>query len=274
MLDAGTRRQIVVLFVRCAASDRSSMAGFLNRHSAFDNVCLEMVRALIFPKPQRSATIYTAVQTNRLANIWITEFHISFYRILPQGSKDIDSAGSKNFVRCRVDPTLVVPQTTSVLVKGTRGFRILGDMYDRSWTCWILSRVPGKSEPCSREEHSSLSDRRRQENLSRWHVDSLLEGDTSWQSWLSGKDGFHAQRRVLELRLFEKMASEAYESTDEILRQVDSLRHDVSQSYTSRTSVEMLITIRRPNYPTAEPTSPLSSSANLFLACTKRSPSF
>jgi hypothetical protein len=231
------------------------MAGFLNRHSAFDNVCLEMVRALIFPKPQRSATIYTAVQTNRLANIWITEFHISFYRILPQGSKDIDSAGSKNFVRCRVDPTLVVPQTTSVLVKGTRGFRILGDMYDRSWTCWILSRVPGKSEPCSRE-------------------DLLLGGDTSWQSWLSGKDGFHAQRRVLELRLFEKMASEAYESTDEILRQVDSLRHDVSQSYTSRTSVEMLITIRRPNYPTAEPTSPLSSSANLFLACTKRSPSF
>lgn len=217
------------------------MAGFLNRHSAFDNVFLEMVRALIFPKPQRSATIYTAVQTNRLANIWITEFHISFYRILPQDSKDIDSAGSKNFVMCEVDQTLVVPQTPSVLVKATRGFRILGDMYDRSWTCWILSRVPG---------------------------------DTSWQSWLSGKDGFHAQRRVLELRLFEKMAKEAYENTDKILKLVDSLRHDVSQSYTSRASVEMLTTIRRPNYPTAEPTSPLSSLASLFLTCTKRSPSF
>jgi len=80
---------------------------------------------------------------------------------------------------------------------------------------------------------------------------------------------------VLELRLFEKMAKEAYKSTEEILNQVDSLlRQDVSQIHVNGALAEMLIISRYPNLPKTTRISPLLSSTRPILISTARSPAF
>jgi hypothetical protein len=88
-------------------------------------------------------------------------------------------------------------------VKGTRSFRIVGDMYDRSWTCWCLSSIP-EIEP-----------------LCGW-----VKNDDD-ESKLTA-DGFHKQRRVLEHRLFQATINKVYSNNDSILTELDKkLPHDV-----------------------------------------------
>src|ERR1700753_709692 len=90
------------------------------------------------------------VQTNRLANLWTTEFHITFYKC---HSGQFDEPEKDRFVRCPVEMTLKSKLASLTLVKVTQGFRMVGDMYDRVWTSWILSRVPGaKALPSTRLE--------------------------------------------------------------------------------------------------------------------------
>jgi hypothetical protein len=49
MLDAGTIEAILVLYIRCPASEKSSMAGFLGHHAKFSNAASEMVRSFHIP---------------------------------------------------------------------------------------------------------------------------------------------------------------------------------------------------------------------------------
>jgi hypothetical protein len=146
-------------------------------------------------------------------------------------------------VNCPVELTLHVPLASYALVKATQGFRMVGDMFDRSWTCWVLSRVPQKTRRSSASDGSSLAEDSSTELAPSRMSESTETDYPSWHHWLSkGKDGFHAQRRVLELRLFAKMAKEASESTDEILSLVGSyLRHEVSRSHVSRALEKILI---------------------------------
>jgi len=223
--------------------------------------------------PHSAITHTDHVQTSRFANLWITEFHISFYIIIsPLDNIEIDSDNHGKFVKCSVDMTLHMPRFSRPLVKVTHGFRIVGDMYDRSWTCWILSRVPGTTWHTSSPPDELLLLDDSQDGSS----DSYGSPDSSWHHWLSkSKDGFHAQRKVLELRLFEKMAKEAYKSTEEILNQVDSLlRQDVSQIHVNGALAEMLIISRYPNLPKTTRISPLLSSTRPILISTARSPAF
>jgi len=234
--------------------------------------CFRDGRVYSFSGLPHSAIAYTDhIQTSRLANLWITEFHISFYSISPLDSIEMDSDNRDKFVKCSIDMTLHMPRFSLPLMKVTHSFRIVGGMFDRFWTCWILSRVPGTTWHVSPADELSLSD-----DSEDGSSNSDGSPDSSWHQWLSkSKDGFHAQRKVLELRLFEKMAKEAYKSTEEILNQVDSLlRQDVSQSHVHGALAEMLIISRYPNLPKTTPISLLLSSTRPILISTVRSPTF
>ncbi|OAP60362.1 hypothetical protein AYL99_05364 [Fonsecaea erecta] len=198
MLYSPTNYSVLVVYARCPPSEQSSIARFIKRHAKFSNMASKA--------------------TSRLANLWTTELHISFFKIF---SREITLDNQEaEFVNLSSNYRLDGPSKSHFLCRATRSFRTVGDMYDRSWTCWVLSAVP---------EEKTDSD----EEVSPWEYssddDSAGGKKLPWNKWMSiANDEFHHQRTVLEIRLFEKIAKEALASTKAVLHTVDEyLNHQV-----------------------------------------------
>ncbi|KIW33229.1 hypothetical protein, variant [Cladophialophora immunda] len=220
MLHSATIGSAWVLYKRCPSSERNLMAHFLRRHANFSNL--------------------TSKRTSRLANVWTTELHISFYEPYVQTADSLDASERALFVELKPELELKSSSRVSAFVKATVGFRIVGDMYDRSWTCWILAATPESIRRASAFTEEFKDD----------SGDEELTGSNHRQSWLpwiwTSNDGFHQQRRVLEILLFVKIAKEAFTSTNAILEDVDKyLRDEVNRFPPGSTNSSFILASQR-----------------------------
>lgn len=121
-------------------------------------------------------------------NTWETEFHLSFYQLFNESltNRDIiQDSSSANF------PEIGGKK----LGRAAMGFRFIGDFFDRYWTCLAVENHPAKLPNYPTSPTASKS----------------LQGLASY-SW--------AQRKVLELVLFDRMLEGITASTKEILDEI------------------------------------------------------
>ncbi|KIW71990.1 hypothetical protein PV04_00214 [Phialophora macrospora] len=219
MLHSATIGSAWVLYKRCPPSERNLMAQFLHRHASFSNL--------------------TSKRTSRLANLWTTELHISFYESYAQPAGSMGASGRALFVEFQPEELkLQTSSRVSTFVKVTVGFQIVGDMYDRSWTCWILAATPELIRRASATEE--LEDDSGDEEPTGNHR-------YPWLKWIvESNDGFHPQRRVLEILLFVKIAKEAFTSTNAILEDIDKyLRDEVNRFPPGSTNSSFILASQR-----------------------------
>ncbi|KAL9105665.1 MAG: hypothetical protein Q9227_009214 [Pyrenula ochraceoflavens] len=121
------------------------------------------------------------------SNLWETELHCSFYQLVRDENEaktpDLPSLRSMKSMRCS---HLRAESGLCQISEAAIGFRIIGDFFDRYWTCHIIENFSG----C------------RNQNLAR----VLYFDHEHWQ-----------QRKVLELILFERILSKVRASTNDII---------------------------------------------------------
>lgn len=168
------------------------MSGFLARH--------------------KSREVFFRDDTHPSVNVWATELHFGFYRLIPaKESTDESEYEGPEYVGARQlmiqdDLLPVFPgDRTSRVVKATIGFRFVGDLHDRYWTCHVLSHLPGNN---GRE--------------GRWLLD-----ETSFnlkKSQREDKNSYqHSQRKILEARLFDIAAAKMVQDTKSILAKISRI---------------------------------------------------
>ncbi|KIV93221.1 hypothetical protein, variant [Exophiala mesophila] len=213
ILPSPTKCSLLLVYAHCPISEQSSMARFLDRHEKFSNVATKV--------------------TSRLANMWMTELHLSFLKLLPLSESDQEDTSGNKFVQHPLIHRLNGQSKAHFLYRATRSFRTVGDMYDKSWTCWILCANPGETGS-SQSNHG--------------HFPSHPEGP--WGEWINPvleKTEFHSQRKVFEIRLFTKFAKQALANTDEALRTVDEYMKDQVVNFPAGMSTSSFVTGNKRN---------------------------
>ncbi|CAH0040015.1 unnamed protein product [Clonostachys solani] len=184
--DRGTA---LACFMSNPAFRRDIINGYFDRHSQYEKFFSETV--------------------DRLSNIWMTEFHLSFHRLLRPG--ELKDAGIPE----RREETLPGRKKKQI-VKCSIGFYFTGDFFDKHWTCYLVQYPKMEAGsllvPCS-------------------HFD--LDRGRLW-----------SQRKILELRLFDRIMTKLLEGATEIYKEIASefgFRNDVftisitdSEDYFSR----------------------------------------
>jgi hypothetical protein len=124
--------------------------------------------------------------TTMTKNIWESEFHLSFFQIVMGKSQAASGIPT-------VESEIELPgKSDKKLTRAAMGFRIFGDFFDRYWTCHYIEHLP-----------SSLSSKNESLDL------NPTEKTRSW-----------SQRKVLALRLVNRMLTKVTQSTHEILDEI------------------------------------------------------
>lgn len=157
-----------ICYLASPDSERAHIAEFFKRHA------------------QSNAFVYDDTAVAR--NSWVTEVHFRFYQL-----DDTLSPRKLNYFpvrRLKTQSCLhFLPNTH--LVEAAIGFRIVGDFFDRYWTCHSIEDFAGP-------QHAL--------NL------AIITHDSSWQFW--------RQRKILELTLFNRILNKVCKSAEEILEAV------------------------------------------------------
>lgn len=167
-------------------SEALSMALFFNRH--------------LFREK------YFADETTAAFNAWKTEFHLSSYQFVRKNDRveDLKFLGGENGIR-----------------RAGMGFRILGDFFDRYWTCHVLEYEPKddlQGEPKDDRGNEPKADN--EENF-RVRFKALFKNRIP-EIELGKMEGKHwRQRKVLELILFDRMLEKIIRRYKEMLGKVD-----------------------------------------------------
>ena len=153
-------------------------------------------------------------RVNAISNEWVTELHLSFFRIVDQRKGSLYSLEISRF-----------------LASTEMSFRISGDFSDRCWTCYFLERGTRSDKPQTlglrllprraygiggnlgldnKDEPLRSAKRRDIRGEFRRHERAALP--RSWQ-----------QRRVLELLIYSKMLKELHETTNAVLHTIRRL---------------------------------------------------
>ncbi|KAL2822169.1 hypothetical protein BDW59DRAFT_149732 [Aspergillus cavernicola] len=175
----------------CVASpepERMSLAQFFDRHGK--------------SKP------YLYDDTAVAFNLWVTEVCFQFFYKLKDGQKPPDIKDAVIFGK--LNPS----GRTPYLVNLPTGFRIVGDFFDRYWTCHCINNAIDDAD-----DTSSRAD--------------VYGGNSEWQ-----------QRKVLELVLLSRILEKVRASTENILDEVErkpnekqnSIFEDVYDSLEDRSS--------------------------------------
>lgn len=110
------------------------------------------------------------------------------------------------------EPIACPGDDNKVIEKGAVGFRFVGDLYDRYWTCNVALFMPSGAKDFSQELFAD----RRSFNLSK-------------PSGVGNKNTTHSQRKILEAKMFENATAIIADEAENILRSVSSiLGEDVS----------------------------------------------
>ncbi|KAH7309738.1 hypothetical protein B0I35DRAFT_85741 [Stachybotrys elegans] len=126
--------------------------------------------------------LYFFDDTTPHMNTWETEVHLSFYQILPR-----DPAPPTKLITPYEEP--LPGHGGGKIAKASVGFRIFGDFFDRYWTCHLIEHTPAVG-------------------MASTFALPFDENETKGKAW--------AQRKVLELVLFERIIVKLVDSTREI----------------------------------------------------------
>jgi hypothetical protein len=152
----------MICYIASPESERMSLAQFFDRH--------------------RKLKPYLNDDTMVALNLWVTEVYFQFFHKLKHGKKPPGPFGQK--------PAKFGPLKPSgrplYLVTAFTGFRIVGDFFDRYWTCHYID--------------ADIDD----------DTISIYDDTPDWQ-----------QRRVLELILLSRVLGKVCTSTEEILEEVE-----------------------------------------------------
>ncbi|KAK2768619.1 hypothetical protein FQN54_000475 [Arachnomyces sp. PD_36] len=168
-----------IAFVMCLAApqrERQHLATFFLRHSQGSNSYQEWLHTL--------------------ANIWESEFHLQYFQIVRSadvGKKDRDwilNVDEQEFP----DPNKAGRR---YLVQAATGYRFVGDLHDRFWTCHTVASIINPS--------------------AKW-----ITRSAEHEGLLDTQDR-HDQRNVFESYLIEKITEEACQGGDEILNEIDTM---------------------------------------------------
>ena len=102
---------------------------------------LEKPFLLEFFRRHTVAHNYFGERAHQLGNIWETEFHLAFYQFVD--SRDVYQRGSRQLQgrpRLRELPTLSATDPRRRFTAAAIGFRFVGDLRDRFWTCHFVAR--------------------------------------------------------------------------------------------------------------------------------------
>lgn len=137
------------------------------------------------------------------SNVWETELHFTFYQLVKGQTTDVKGQSTERKfspVRAVESRMYSALEEGSLLSEAAMGFRIVGDFFDRYWTCHII------------ENFSNCED-----------DDSDIQGQEHWQ-----------QRKVLELILFGRILSRVHQSADDIIVAIEkdpSKKFDVGEKH-------------------------------------------
>ena len=137
-----------------------------------------------------------------MADVWVTELHLSFIQLVHKEQQEFNEAvgyvtacnGYQRPFPCSLNGSQLD------VFKASLGYRFLGDMADRYWSGHLLSYVPGNSKLL---------------RLPEWSV-----GSKDIKNWFH-TNAERDQRKILEPFLVEKMAGEILQSTKTVLDIVD-----------------------------------------------------
>jgi hypothetical protein len=152
-----------------------------------------------FFKRHEDKAKYFSDEVTATANLWTTEFHLSSYRVLsPKENKE------------GADMTFLGNETTFIERAGT-GFRLVGDFFDRYWTCHVLG-IRLDDNFANEENPRNISDRSTEIKLDdndafERHLRDVLEL-AKLNLELEPHKKPWKQRKVLELLLFHQMLGE------------------------------------------------------------------
>ena len=120
------------------------------------------------------------------SNVWETELHFAFYQLV-KGQSTKHNFSPVRAVESRMYSAL---EEGALISEAAMGFRIVGDFFDRYWTCHIIENF----SKCENDQF----------------IVSMIEGQDHWQ-----------QRKVLELVLFGRIMSTVHQSADDIIGAIE-----------------------------------------------------
>lgn len=165
-----------------ASSEQSKISSFFDRHAAYDKYFFDEVTP----------------ETNK----WITEFHLSFYRILDRDTPSkVTGIPLLEEIEYPHHPRIADRRRIS---RAVISFRFDGDYFDRYWTCHLFEFNP-KELPESDWELRKVVNK---------HFGAISKANP-WR-----------QRRVLELLIVSTMLQEILLSSQEILEEIKRSIHN------------------------------------------------
>lgn len=187
----------LALYLGTHSAEQYSVAGFLARHQRRD--------------------VFFCEHTHKAINSWVTELHLGFYRIVRKSRSKADDSDTEEdeeeetiHARTSIFPEKPVPcpdDNTRIIEKGAVGFRFVGDLYDRFWTCHVALCMPS-GDPG--------------ENSNRWFAD-IESFNLARPTGEGNKSTTHSQRKILEAQLFEKATKIIVGETRAILKNVSNV---------------------------------------------------
>lgn len=173
------------IFGKASYCHATELSSFLQRHQNYDKYFLE--------------------ETESVLNKWVTELHLSFYKI---GEKKVLT----NLTSNNTPHTGLLMLTDfdgghfTQIVKVSASVWFDGDFFDRYWTCWFLVADP---QLCLTSDSAKTI------------LPGLLQGEPRNNNNGLQKSPW-CQRRVLELLLFGWIVQQMRESADDILKRARS----------------------------------------------------
>jgi predicted membrane channel-forming protein YqfA (hemolysin III family) len=176
-----------MFYVASPEAERMHMAQFFDRHAKVD-------------------ANYLYDDTTVSLNTWVTEVHFRFFQARNSEAPELNqqSVRQLKFQPCRIFGR------DAYLVDAVISFRIVGDYFDRYWTCHLIQETQdGRKATLDVKEYKE---------------------DTHWQ-----------QRKILELLLFNRILEEVCNSLDDILKHIEKPRSsssDATERYFSKDRFE------------------------------------
>lgn len=130
---------------------------------------------------------YFVDDTVVFANVWETELHCSFHQLVKGKPNKLNSSPVRTLETMQCSHL----EEDSHLSEAAIGFRLVGDFFDRSWTCHVIENYGYETHDFARE---------------------LFDNSKTYEHW--------QQRKILELILFERFLSKVRESAEKIFQAI------------------------------------------------------
>jgi hypothetical protein len=152
--------------------------------------------------------------TVAVLNTWLTELHLSFYTLAPTESSSGEHMQDQQNRRTLEFPAHDTTGTSRSLSRVAMSFHFEGDFFDRYWTCRYL-----QADPCADMTQIELARANPEEKTWLeelfWGGKIISQADLIKAPW--------RQRRVLELRLFDRIITQMHAGAEAILAEAKSL---------------------------------------------------